>query len=469
MGAPPPPTATGRFRRSALGSVAMSRVVTISRPSARRAITLALAVGLFVSSAAPALGQDRPTCDDSRTTDCVLPDWSEAMQRDVPSLFGEIDGVAWVDDERGDAPASGLDILGVGVGRVDIAKPEPIRSSDKLLKLNKAKKAVPSGEAILIRIALDRPPNEVEGGHASIHVATDINGSRSSNVPSGVASPDFPFAGSQDIYSLTWASTTGKTKLLSSDLAQGWYKTKDPFAASWVAPNVLDVLVAPKAFGQGFRVITHTAGNEGGYDIVSYGPAAVPVDGEVGLVPACIEGSIAAVPFVVGRLNENGQTVRNVEAPASWRGGAVVPIADEVRPALEALIAERDEDGDGRIGLPTWVNLFEDGIVIRQRPDLDVALDGDLVLLSVELGLTRRGYNVLRDFEPQATGDAALDAWLERATDALRQTMPPFRSNKKGGLLIGEGIGSCIPWITPPAPVPEASDAPEPGGAAASA
>ncbi len=92
--------------------------------------------------------------------------------------------------------------------------------------------------------------------------------------------------------------------------------------------------------------------------------------------------------------------MRNVEAAASWRGGARIPLDRQLRPALEALIADRDEDGDGRIGLPTWVNLFEDGIVIRQRPDLQISLDGDDAVLALELGLTRRGYNVLRDFEP---------------------------------------------------------------------
>ena len=44
---------------------------------------------------------------------------------------------------------------------------------------------------------------------------------QSNNVPAGVARPDYPFAGSENIYSLTWAATTGKTRLLASDLASG--------------------------------------------------------------------------------------------------------------------------------------------------------------------------------------------------------------------------------------------------------
>ncbi len=40
--------------------------------------------------------------------------------------------------------------------------------------------------------------------------------------------------------------------------------------------------------------------------------------------------------------------------------------------------------------------------------------------------------------------------------------MPPFRSTKKAGLVAGEGIGACIPWLKP---VPTA--APDPGGGAA--
>jgi hypothetical protein len=461
----------GRFARRALDSAAMSRVVSLARPSLRRATSLVLSACLLAGIAAvPVRGADLPACTAERSHDCLLPDWSEAIQRDIPSLFGEIDDVVWVDDQRGDAPDDGLDILGVGLGRVTIEDPDAIRTADGLLKLGQAQKAVPADEALLVRIVLDRTPSEVEGGHASIHIATDVDGSRSNNVPSGVGAPDFPFAGSQDLYSLTWAATTGKTKLLNSDLSKAWYKGAAPFAASWAAPNVLDVLVAPQRFGEGFRVITHTAGGDGGYDSVGFGPAAIPTAGAVGLVPTCIEGSIAAVPYVVRRLTENGQTVRNVEAPASWRGGATVPVDEAIRDRLAAVVAAADEDGDGRIAIPTWVNLFEEGLVIRQRPDLELALDGDRAQLALELGLTRRGYNVLRDFEPQTTGDAEVDAWLERATDALRETTPPFRSNKKGGLLVGGAIGSCIPWLSAPVePLPEASAEPAPAVAAASA
>ena len=434
----------------------MSRVVIPERPSARRAISFALSLGLLASVVStPVAAQDVPSCDGERTTECRLPDWSDSPARDVPSLFGEVQGAAWVADEPGDAPEGGLDILGVGVGRVSIDDPAAVRSADGLLKLGKVKKAVPSGEAILVRVLLDRAPSDVPGGHASVHLATDIDGSRSNNVPAGIARADYPFAGSENIYSLTWASTTGKTKLHASDLAKAWYQDKTPFAASWAEPTVLDFLVAPKSFGDGFRIITHSAGSEGGYDIVSWGPAAVPTDGTVGLVPVCHEGSISAEPFVVGRLNEGGQTIRNVKAQASWRGGARIPVADGVRPALETFIAENDEDGDGRVGLQTWVNLFENGIVLRQRPDLEIALDGDEAILALELGLTRRGYNVLRDFEPDPTGDTIVDAWLERGTGALRETMPPFRLNKRGGLLVGEEVGACIPWFAPPAAAPE--------------
>ena len=191
--------------------------------------------------------------------------------------------MAWVEDEQGDAPAGGLDILGVGVGRVRVESPAAVRGADGLLKQGKAKKAVPSGEAVLVRVLLDKAPSETSGGHASVHLATDIDGSRSNNVPAGIARPDYPFAGSENVYSLTWASTTGKTRLLSSDLAKAWYEDKTPFAASWAEPTVLDFLIAPKSFGDGFRIITHAAGSEGGYDTASWGPAAIPVDGTVGL------------------------------------------------------------------------------------------------------------------------------------------------------------------------------------------
>ena len=446
----------------------MSRVV---RSRAHRVVASTVAIGMLaIGSAWPAAAQEQPPCGDGRTQDCALNDWSAAAQDDIPSAFGEIEGLVWVEDDLGDAPEGGLDIQAAGIGRVTIDEPKAVRETPGLRKLGKLKRAVPKGTSLLVRIVLDRGPNEVPGGHASVHVTTDVDGSRSNNVPAGIAAPDYPFAGSQDVYSLTWASTTGKTRLLYSDLAKAWYQGKDPFAATWAAPGVLDMLIKPSAFGEGFRVVTHAAGGKGGYDSLALGPAAIPTNGRVGLAPACIEGSIVAEPFAVSRLVESGQVVRDVEARASWLGGTAVPVTDEERQVLGDFIAARaaetaadpdDEAGDGIVSIPAWVNLFEDGIVIRQRADLQLALDEDHALLATELGLTRRGYNVLRDFEPDPTGDDALDAWLERATDALRETMPPFRLSKRGGLLVGEGTGACVPWLALPAPAePEASPTP---------
>ena len=289
----------------------------------------------------PLLAQELPACDEGRTHDCQLPDWSAAEARDVPSLFGEIEGVVWYDDPEGDAPPGGLDIRGVGLGLVDIGDPGVIRDADALLKAGKRKKAVRSGPGVVVRIVLDRPLEEVSGDHASVHVATDIDGSRSNNAPTGVADPGSPFAGSQDIYSLTWASTTGQQKLLASNLANGWYKDKTPFAAAWAAPDILDVLVAPEAIGDGFRVITHVQSDEGGYDSAAVGLGPIASDGEVGYVPSCVEGAIRDEPFVVGRLVENGQTLRDVDR-AGLLAGRGEP-AGRGRDAASARGAHRHE------------------------------------------------------------------------------------------------------------------------------
>ncbi len=452
----------------------MSRDASDARRRARltTGIVTALAV-LWASSAGPVAAQDLPACGDGQTHDCVLPDWSAASAGSIPSPFGDVQGVVWIDDAAGDAPTDGLDILGSGLGRVDIDDPGAIRDASGLFFSGKRKKAVRRGPAIVVRVVLDRPLDQVDGDYSSLHVATDINGSRSNNAPSGIAAPDGPFAGSQDIYSLTWASTTGRERLLGSDLAKkGWYRDKTPFAAAWAAPDVLDFLIAPGQFGDGFRVVSYVEGEAGGYDSLSVGLGPIPVNGEVGLIPTCIEGTLRAEPFVVGRMVENGQTLRDVEAPAHWVGGASVPVDDDMRAALAAFIAAGDADGDGRVGIPATVSLFEDGLVVRQSPDVEIALDGSDARISLELGLIRRGYNVLRDVQLESTADARLDAWLKGATDSLSEYLPPFRTTKKPGLLVGEGTGACIPWLAPaagPEPTPAASAEPVSSAAAGDA
>lgn len=436
----------------------MSRVVRLERRRATSALPSALALVLLATAAwtAPSAAQDVPPCEGQPPVDCVLPDWSVSEARDIDSPFGAVDGIVWSTDERGEAPDGGLDILGVGLGRIDISDPGSIRRSDELLKLGGSKKAVREGPATLIRVVLDRPIDQISEGHSGIHIATDVDGSRSNNAPSAVGAADNPFVGMQDIYSLTYAATTGESTLLKSDLAKGWYKTKGPYAAMWAAPNVLDVMVSPQEFGDDFRVVTFVDGPEGGYDRADAGSFPIPSSGRVGLVASCVEASISTQPFTVRRLVENGQTVSDVEAPASWRAGATFGVEDADRDALRTLIDRAAEEtsgtgessGTGETALASTVSLFEDGVVIRQRPDVRLGLDGDRATLSLELGLTRRGYNVLRDIEMQSTGDAVVDAWLSRASDALTESMPPFRVGKKAGLVVGEAIGGCIPSLS---------------------
>ena len=135
--------------------------------------------------------------------------------------------------------------------------------------------------------------------------------------------------------------------------------------------------------------------------------------------------------------------------------------------ALRAWFGDADDDGDGRVALPAEVNLFEDGVVIGQRPDVELSLDGDRLQMALTLGITRRGYEVLRAVELEATGDAAVDAWLAQASDVFVEAMPPFRSGRQAGLLVGEGIGACVPDLITFAE-PDASPGPDAslGGAA---
>ena len=358
----------------------------VHRPRHHRWLAAAVA-GASLSGMAfsgPASAQEPVTClPGQAASECQLPAWPEDALRTVPSPFGTVEGTTWLDDVTGDAPPGGLDILSVGIGSVDIADVVAVRTMDGLLANGRVKRAVRPGRNVLVRVVLDRPLDSIGDGHAGIHVATDIDRSRSNNAPAGVDAGQQPFAGSEDVYTVAYASTNGRTQLLDSDLSKGWYGGDDPFAAAWASPTVLDLLVRPEAMGDGLVVVTFSTATEGGYDGLALGSAPIPVDGQVGLRPACLEASIANEPFVVKRLVEGRQTLRDVEAPASWRGGASFPVSGAALEVLQSLVGRLDEDGDGVAALPSSVNLFEDGVVIGQRPDVRLRLDGDTAELAL--------------------------------------------------------------------------------------
>ena len=430
-----------------------------------RRLVVATTVACLVAGASFTTGtaQDLPPCEPGEpASECQLPSWPEDALRDAPSRFGDVAGTVWLDDAVGDAPPGGLDILAVGVGSVDVADAAALREAEDLLRLGKAKQAVRPGRNVVVRVVLDRPLDEIADGHASLHVATDRDRSRSNNAPAGVGEGAQPFAGSEDVYTVAHATTTGATTLLDSDLAKAWYEDDDEFAAAWAAPGVLDLLLRPDALGDGLAVVTYANGPDGGYDTLALGSGPLPLDGRVELRPLCLEASLSGEPYVVERLVENGQTLRDVEAPGSWQGGASFAADPQALEALRSYVDRADEDGDGRVTLPAQVNLFEDGVVIGQRPAVKLALDGEQVQLALELGITRRGYEVLRAVDLAPTGDVVVDAWLGRAMDAFVEAMPPFRSGRQAGLLLGEGVGACATaLITAKAPAIDASPEPD--------
>jgi hypothetical protein len=377
----------------------------------------------------------------------------------TPSPFGPIAGAVWLDDPAGDAPEGSLDVLAVGIGSVDIADPGTLRGADWLLKLGRAKQAVRPGSNVVVRVVLDRPLSEILDGHAGVHVATDRDRSRSNNAPARVGDGAQPFAGREDVASVVFASTTGATSLLDSDLARGWYEDDDEFAAAWAAPTVLDVLFRPEALGDGLDVVAFTSATDG-YDVVSLDPGPIPLDGAVDLRPLCLEASLTGQPYVVRRLTENGQTLRDVETPSSLRAGAAFRPDGSALQALRDFVGAADDDADGRVTVASRATLLEDGVSIGQRPGVSVALDGAQLQMALQLGITRRGYEVLRDLALEPTGDATVDAWLARAADALLEAMPPFRSGRQAGLVVGDSIGACVPALIAP-PVPSFSPGPD--------
>jgi hypothetical protein len=425
---------------------------------ARRTGTLLLLVALAAGvSTAPVAGQDGsddpPGCDGAAVpaTGCRIGSWPADGAAALPSRFGRIEPGVWVTDPGGDAPAGGLDILAVGVGRVPVRDASALRRAGDVLRVGNRRQAIRDGQALLIRTVLGSAPDAILDGHAGGHGGTDVDGVSSNDAPSGVEAPAGPFAGLQEVYSFSVAAGE-EPDVLFSDLARGWYKGKQAFAASRPAPEVVDILVRPERFGESFRVATFTDTTAGGgYDVAGLGGilATIPLDGRVEAAPACLEASVASGPFVVERLIENGQTFRDLETPRSWTGTARFAVTDEERAALEALIATGDVDQDGAIDLTAEAVLVEEGLNVRQTPRLSLSLqDGEAVLV-LALGLARRGFIVIRDVAVEPTGDAAIDAFLARAADALVDALPPFRVARRSGVVLASPTGACVAVVAP--------------------
>jgi hypothetical protein len=398
-------------------------------------------------------GGDVPPCEAGPVpaTGCLLSTWPTDGAAALPSRFGRIEPGVWMTDPAGDAPAGGLDILAVGAGRVPVREASALRRSEDVLRVGNRRQAVRDGEALLIRTVLGSPPDAIADGHAGVHVGTDVDGVRSNDAPSGVEAPSGPFAGLQEVFSFTVAAGE-EPDILFSDLARGWYKGKQAYAASRPAPEVVDILVRPERFGETFRVATFTDTTAGGgYDVVGIGGvlAPIPLDGQVDAAPTCLEASVATEPFVVERLVENGQTFRDLETSRSWTGTARFALTDGERAALEALIATGDLDQDGAIGLVGEAVLVEEGQNVRQTPRLGLRVDDGEAVLGIALGLARRGFIVIRDVAIEPTGHATVDAVLTRAADALVDAVPPFRVARRGGPVLASAAGPCTPGIAP--------------------
>ena len=53
------------------------------------------------------------------------------------------------------------------------------------------------------------------------------------------------------------------------------------------------------------------------------------------------------------------------------------------------------------------------------------------------------GYEVVRAIDLETTGDPVADDWLAGALDAFVEAMPPFRSGRQAGPILGEGLGAA--------------------------
>jgi hypothetical protein len=382
---------------------------------------------------------------------CRVGAWPSDGAAALPSPFGRIEPGVWVIDPGGDAPAGGLDIVAVGVGRIPVREASSLRSAADVLRVGNRRQALRDGQALLIRTVLGSAPDAIADGHAGVYVATDVDGVRSNDAPTAVEEPSGPFAGFQEVYSFNVAAGEDPD-LLFSDLARGWYRGRQPFAAHRPAPEVVDILIRPERFGEAFRVATFTETTAGGgYDIAGIGAtlATIPLDGRVPPTPTCLEATVAAEPFIVERLVENGQTFRDVETPRSWTGTARFAVTDQERVALEGLVATGDADQDGAIDLEGEAVLVEEGLNVRQSPRLGLRLQDGEAALTIGLGLARRGFIVIRDITVEPTGDTTADAALARVADGLVEAVPPFRVARRSGPVIVPANGPCVPVAAP--------------------
>jgi hypothetical protein len=365
--------------------------------------------------------------------------------------------LVWLNDFATDVLAGGLDVLAVGVARVHVSDARAARLTPGLLMLGAPKNAVRDGRAVLVRVVLDRPPEEVAGRHAAVLLATDIDGLPTDDAPTTVSRPDGAFAGLQDVYSFHVGEGAPQPELRDSDLRRGWYKDRDPFAVHRPAGQILDFLVRPRALGDEIRVVTYVAdgaGGEGAYDVVRLGGSVgdLPLDGLVDRTPACLAGRIVDEPITIERVVQNRQAFDDLEVPWSWQGGGSLPLSAEEEVTLTALIEAGDVDGDGRHVLPADLGLLDDGLPIEETVGVDLWLEPGRAYLRFPIGLTRRGYHVLTGFAFRPTGDPTADGLLASLGSSLASHLPPFSTVRRGGIILGDPDAPCLPDDVPRGP-----------------
>jgi hypothetical protein len=282
-------------------------------------------------------------------------------------------------------------------------------------------------------------PGVIEGQNPSWSVLTDRNQDPVDNVPVSIEFPDGPWQNTQHWYHLLFRPT-GELFAGSSDAAgprtngSPYYNDRSDFAVKVTNTAGVLFLLPAHLIGAQFRPLT-TLGRETDHVNLPGGPfVQVPLDGMVPATTGCMERSVVHEPTVIPEVKVGTETSTDVPHPSMTLFGECKTLSRE-----EWSPWEKGDVEDVRARV---VVVTPSGQEMIQLVEPKWTLDGNVLYLRLDIGLTEYGRTVIRSITFDATEDPDVDRVLRRNAEWSTRQVAPLEVDAAEGPIGSDG---CIP------------------------